>query len=146
MMRLASERQQMDAPTLELLLKMLMPVRPDDRRAGMLNARLVELWPGLRPAAEGLSSDVVMQLLAAAALHGRYRTAQLLLELPAAQQFSADALVGLLLYTADMGAVGDDLGIARARHMERLCSLATSQQLSCKAVVQLLQVSESLDL
>jgi hypothetical protein len=131
MLESRSVQQHMDTPTLEVLLRLLAASHSKNMVWGLRSA-----WDHLRPAAEGLSSDVVLQLLQTAALHGRYVYAHLLLQLPVAQQFSNDTMMQLLQNAIDQGA-GDSQ--AKAGHIRELFNMAAADQPAGR-VVQLLHV------
>uniref|UniRef100_A0A383VP62 Uncharacterized protein n=1 Tax=Tetradesmus obliquus TaxID=3088 RepID=A0A383VP62_TETOB len=132
MLGLRLVQQHMNAPTLEVLLQMLIAVALESGNSVYME-RLHWQWYQLKQAAEGLSRNVVLQLLQTAALLSRSTCAELRLELPAAQQFStADVLQ--LLQTAVVH--GDEHCLTCM-----LRELPAAQQLSTDAVVQLLQTA-----
>lgn len=98
MLGLPMVRQHLDAPTLEVLLRMLM-VAVSETGDSRYMGQLARQWESLRPAAESMASDVVLQLLQTAAHLSSSPCTEQLLRLPAAQQFSIED-VKLLLHTA----------------------------------------------
>lgn len=94
--------QHMDGPCLEEVVMMLIAGESSGGLLYQTRARLDDIWRALHPAvtaAQSLGSDVVLQLLQAAAHRSLHQRTALLLQLPAAQQLDADA-VGQLLQTA----------------------------------------------
>jgi hypothetical protein len=130
MLQAESVQQHVDTLTLDTLLQLLTGTE------SVVLQGLEGVWHQLRPAAEGLSSEAVLQLLQTAAVHGQYVYAGLLLQLPVAQQFSSDAKMQLLENAVDKG-TGDSR--SRAEHASDLFRMAAADQPPGR-VVQLLHV------
>lgn len=128
----AAQQQHMDSATLEVVLSLLAAF--GTRRSRQVDQQLARMWHLLRPAAEGLGSGVVLQLLHAAVRHKSFQYSGLLLELPASQQSSVSVVEQLLQAAVPQQRHGGSVACARL-----LLGLPAAQQLSTAGVLQQLQ-------